>query len=203
LYGSFYGRVYQDINLNGRFDPGLDIPQANVKVRVDGNRYVVSDESGRYRVEEVKVGEHNVYLDLLSVRADLTLLDGQQQAASLLQGRDSIVDFRLVRTGRITGVVWLDQNGNGQFDEGEQPLPDVRLVAGTGRDTLTDENGVFRIGDLPPGEHVIVVDEKTLPATTVSATGSLSVKVLAGSETGNTGFPITLAPAEIKLFTSK
>ena len=201
-YGAFYGRVYQDINLNGQFDPGLDKPQANVKIRVDGNRYVVSDEGGRYRVDNVRTGEHAVNLDLLTVRADLTLLDGAQQAASLLPGRDSIVDFRLVRTGRITGLVWLDANDNKRLDEGEQPLAGVRVVTGSSRDTLTDDNGVFVIGDLPPGEHVVLIDEKTLPEKTVSASGTLTAKVVAGSETANVNFPVTPAAPEIKRFAS-
>jgi hypothetical protein len=201
-YGAFYGRVYQDINLNGQFDPGLDKPQANVKIRVDGSRYVVSDESGRYRVDNVHTGEHAINLDLLSVRADLTLLDGAQQAASLLPGRDSIVDFRLVRTGRITGLVWLDSNSNKQLDNGEQPLAGVRVLTGSSRDTLTDENGVYVIGDLPPGEHVVLIDEKTLPEKTVSASGTLTAKVIAGSESGNVNFPVAPAAPEIKRFAS-
>src|SRR4029078_11448432 len=45
-YASVSGRVYQDINLNGRFDPGVDQPQANARVRVDGSRYAVSDDTG-------------------------------------------------------------------------------------------------------------------------------------------------------------
>ncbi|HWS88672.1 MAG TPA: stalk domain-containing protein [Pyrinomonadaceae bacterium] len=201
-YGAYYGRVYQDVNLDGRYDAGVDKPQANVKVRVDGSRYVVSDEEGRYRIDDVRVGEHQIHLDLLSVRADLTLLDEAQQVATLQKGRDVIVDFRLVRTGRIAGVVWLDANGNNQLDEGEQPLADVRVVTGSGRDTLTDENGVFLIGDLPPGEHAVLIDEKTLPEKTVSAAGTLSVKVLAGSETGGVNFHITPAPPEVKRFPS-
>ncbi|HEY0100097.1 MAG TPA: stalk domain-containing protein [Pyrinomonadaceae bacterium] len=201
-YGAFYGRVYQDINLNGHFDAGLDKPQANVKIRVDGSRYVISDESGRYRIDNVHTGEHEITLDLLSVRADLTLLDGAQQAASLSQGRDSIVDFRLVRTGRITGLVWLDTNGNHRPDDGEQPLAGVRVLTGSNRDTLTDENGVYVIGDLPPGEHAVLIDEKTLPEKTVSASGTRAAKVLAGSESGNINFPITPAPPEIKRFAS-
>src|SRR6185436_7443769 len=113
-----------------------------------------------------------------------------------------VVDFRLVRTGRISGMVWQDLNENGRLDEGEQPLTDVRIVTGSGRDTMTDSNGYFLIGDLPPGDHVVLVDEKTLPDQFRSVLGSLSIKVLAGSETAGVYFPVTPVPAEIKRFPS-
>jgi hypothetical protein len=198
-YASVYGRVYQDVNLNGRFDPGVDQPQANARVRVDGNRYVVSDASGNFRIESVARGEHAVYLDLLSVRADLTLLDLTQQQITIESSRDVIVDFRVVRTGRITGIVWFDTNENGRLDEGEQPLADVRVVTGSGRDTLTDEKGYFIIGDLPPGEHIVLLDEKTIPEQTQSASGSQTVRVAAGNETVTT-FPVIPLPDQIRKF---
>jgi hypothetical protein len=198
-YRAVYGRVYQDVNLNGRFDPGVDQPQANVRVRVDGSRYAVSDASGNFRIESVARGEHAVYLDLLSVRADLTLLDNTQQQITLDSSHDSVVDFRVVRTGRISGVVWLDANENGRMDELERPFADVRIVTGSGRDTLTDENGHFLIGDLPPGEHILLVDEKTLAERTRSVAGSQTIKVTAGGETV-IAFPIATLPDQIKKF---
>ena len=198
-YGSVTGRVYQDINLNGRFDPGVDQPQANARVRVDGSRYSVSDAEGNYRIEAVLRGEHSVYLDLLSVRADLTLLDNTLQQFALDSKRDVVVDFRVVRTGRVSGVVWFDVNENGRLDEGERPLADVRVVTGSGRDTLTDENGYFLIGDLPPGEHILLLDEKTIPERTKSTAGSLTVKIAAGSET-TTVLPVAPLPDQIKRF---
>jgi hypothetical protein len=198
-YASVYGRVYQDVNLNGRFDPGTDQPQANVRIRVDGSRYVVSDASGNFRVESVARGEHTVYLDLLSVRADLTLLDNVQQLIAMDSSHDLIVNFRVVRTGRITGLVWLDLNENGRLDNGENPLADVRVVTGSGRDTLTDGNGYFIIGDLPPGEHILLLDEKTMPEQTKSVAGSQTIKVAAGSET-NATFPVTPLPDQVKKF---
>jgi hypothetical protein len=198
-YGSVYGRVYQDVNLNGRFDPGTDQPQANVRIRVDGSRYVVSDASGNFRVDSVARGEHTVYLDLLSVRADLTLLDNVQQLIAMDSSHDLIVNFRVVRTGRITGLVWLDLNENGRLDNGENPLADVRVVTGSGRDTLTDGNGYFIIGDLPPGEHILLLDEKTMPEQTKSVAGSQTIKVAAGSET-NATFPVTPLPDQVKKF---
>ena len=202
-FGKVSGRVYQDVNLNGSFDADVDKPQADVKVRVDGNRYVVSDKNGLYRFESVIAGDRKVYLDLLSVRADLTLLGKATQNTKLQPGRDSVVDFRLVRTGRISGIVWLDLNENGKIDENEQHLADVRIVVGSGRDTLTDSNGFFVIGDLPPGEQVILIDEKTLPEKTRSSFATLSVKVFAGRETAETNFAVTIIPAEIKHFGSK
>ena len=198
-YGAVYGRVYQDVNLNGRFDQGIDQPQANARVRVDGNRYVVSDINGNFRIDSVARGDHSVYLDLLSVRADLTLLDNTEQLITLDSRHDLLVDFRVVRTGRITGLVWLDANGNGRLDEGEQPLADVRVVTGSGRDTLTDEKGYFIIGDLPPGEHILLLDEKTIPEQTRSGAGSQSIKVTAGNETSIV-LPVVALPDQIKKF---
>jgi hypothetical protein len=144
-------------------------------------------------------GEHSVYLDLLSVRADLTFLDNARQVINLDSGRDVIVDFRVVRTGRITGIVWLDANGNGRVDEGEQPLADVRVVTGSGRDTLTDEKGYFILGDLPPGEHILLLDERTIPAQTRSSSGSQTIRVAAGDQTV-TSFPVTAIPDQVKKF---
>jgi hypothetical protein len=198
-YGSVYGRVYQDVNLNGRFDALVDQPQAHVRVRVDGSRYVVSDVNGNFRIESVARGEHAVYLDLLSVRADLTLLDSTNKQVLMDSSHDVVVDFRVVRTGRISGVVWFDANENGRLDDGERPLADVRVVTGSGRDTLTDANGYFLIGDLPPGEHILLLDEKTIPEQTQSMAGSQTIKVAAGSET-TTMLPVAPLPDQVKKF---
>jgi hypothetical protein len=199
-FSTVSGRVYQDVDLNGRYDPGIDIPQAHVKVRVDGNRYIESDEAGLFRFEAVRPGDRRVYLDLLSVRADLTLLDADARDITLARGRASTVDFRLVRTGRIAGRVWLDANGNGKFDEGETPLAEVRVVTASGRDTLTDADGFFVIGDLAPGEHVVLIDEKTIPEKMRSAAGSRTVRVLPGGESRDVDLAVEMIPAEVKRF---
>ena len=202
-YGKVSGRVYQDVDQNGKFDPSVDKPQADVKVRIDGNRYVVSDENGIYQFESINAGEHKIYLDLLSVRADLTMLGEAAQDTRLLAGHTSNFDFRLVRTGRITGRVWLDANENGKFDEGETPLADVRVVTASGRDTLTDADGSFTIGDLAPGEHVFLLDEKTLPEKTMAGFKPIAVQAFAGRETSDINLTVIAIPAEVKRFPSK
>ena len=224
-YGSVSGRVYQDLNFNGRYDAEVDQPQANVRVRVDGNLSVTTDKTGAYRIDNAQAGDHTVALDLLSVRADLTILGEESRAVILNGGFNTVVDFRTARTGRVTGAVWLDANGNGLQDADERALADVRVVTSTGRDTLTDESGQFTIADLAPGLHVLVVDIKTLPDDTVvralianasqppdarradakdaaqtPAAASLQVTVVAGAETGQIRFAVSPKPPERKQF---
>jgi hypothetical protein len=198
-FGAIYGKVYQDLNLNGRLDAGVDRPVANVHVQVDGNYFAVTDGNGDFKIENVATGERKVYLDLTSVRADLTLIDSAQQVAVMRPGHDMVVDFRLVRTGRIRGTVWLDANGNGSLDEGETPLVDVRIVTASGRDTLTDERGEFALGDLPPGEHVVLIDERTLPRDARSRQTSYTVLVEGGKETTNVNLPAEPKPVDIQV----
>lgn len=199
-FGAVSGRVYQDVDDNGQFDIGTDKPQSQVKVRVDGNRYVETNADGIFRFEAIVAGDHRVYLDLLSVRADLTLPDGSSRNLTIGGGRSSTFDFRLVRTGRIAGRVFLDKNANGKLDDGESPLADVRVVTASGRDTLTDADGYFTIADLAPGEHVVFIDEKTLPEKTISAARPLTARVFAGRETNEIFLTVIETPAEIKHF---
>jgi len=72
-------------------------------------------------------------------------------------------------------------------------------VTGSGRDTLTAASGYFIIGDLPPGEHILLLDEKTLPEQTRSVLGSQTVKVAAGAET-TALLPVAPLPDQIKKF---
>jgi hypothetical protein len=198
-YSTIQGRVYQDVNLNGRFETGVDQPLAGVRLRLDSGLLVESDPQGEFRLTDVQAGQHLLSLDLLSVRADLTLLDSAERNLVLRRGRNSIVDFRLIRSGRITGMVWHDLNGNGKPDESEPGLADVRILTGSGRDTLTTAMGVFVLGDLPPGEHVIIVDQRSLPEGLISPDRPRSVTVTAGSETGAVNLPVITKPLEIKI----
>lgn len=198
---SLSGRVFQDVNENGVYDGGVDRPQAHVKVRVDGNRYVETDDNGVFRLDALTAGEHKVYLDLLSVRADLTLLDGGTRDLILTGGRDVSRDFRLIRTGRITGRAWHDLNSNGEIDEDELPLANVRVFTASGRDTLTDSEGFFTLADLAPGEHSLLIDEGTLPDKVVSSTRTLLVKVLPGRSTDDVVLMTIPRPADVKRFT--
>jgi hypothetical protein len=82
----------------------------------------------------------------------------------------------LERAG-LSGRVFLDANGDGRWQTGEQTLPGVRVRAGFVT-ALSDSSGRYRIWDLPAFEEVLVaVDSSTLVSPLwVPAYNSVSVE---------------------------
>jgi hypothetical protein len=100
----------------------------------------------------------------------------------------------LERAG-ISGRVFLDSNGDGRWQRGEQPVAGVRVRAGYNT-TRSDSSGRYRIWDLPAFEPVLLaVDTTTLASPLwVPAYGSVSV------ETGPNrfrGVDIPIVPAGV------
>ena len=75
------------------------------------------------------------------------------------------VDFAAgpsLQRGGVTGRVFLDQNGNGRYDRGDQPLSGVRVVVGP-TFAFSDSTGAYRVWDLLPFEpSLVTVDSTTL-----------------------------------------
>ena len=60
----------------------------------------------------------------------------------------------LQRAG-VAGRVFLDTNGNGRFDTGEEGLANVRVQAGSSN-AISDSSGQYRRRDVVPFEPVVV-----------------------------------------------
>ncbi|MGI5504004.1 SdrD B-like domain-containing protein [Lentzea sp. CA-135723] len=60
--------------------------------------------------------------------------------------------------GVVTGSAWIDSNGDGIRQPGEPPLAGYGfLVPGVYYAGTTDENGNYRIEDVPAGKHVVTM----------------------------------------------
>jgi hypothetical protein len=82
----------------------------------------------------------------------------------------------LERAG-ISGRVFLDANGDGRWQNGEELLPDVRVLAGY-TSALSDSSGRYRVWDLPSFEPVLVTIDSTSLASPlwVPAYGTVSME---------------------------
>ncbi|MDM7925867.1 MAG: hypothetical protein QUS35_07590 [bacterium] len=68
--------------------------------------------------------------------------------------------------GLIIGKVYEDLDGNASHDRGEPGVGNIELVLEDGTRVRTDTFGKFSIPDVGEGQHVVRLNEKTLPAGT-------------------------------------
>jgi hypothetical protein len=77
-------------------------------------------------------------------------------------GSVSFSGMPALERGGLAGRVFLDANGNGRLDAGEQTLSDVRVIVGPVF-TSTDSSGTYRVWDILPYEPTAVrVDSASL-----------------------------------------
>ena len=118
-----------------------------------------------------------ISLDCYVDRSPLVLLQGNPWTTRTMlrltrsfpfgTARSAILPGSPVRsgpTGRITGVVFADWNGDGLLDPGEEPVGGISVaVAGAGMVT-SGTDGRFSFAGVPVGENVVAIDVSTLPA---------------------------------------
>jgi len=63
----------------------------------------------------------------------------------------------------LVGRVFVDTNGNGQFDESDRPMPGVRLYLSNGQSVITDSAGLYNFPSLGDGPQVISLDPISVP----------------------------------------
>jgi uncharacterized repeat protein (TIGR01451 family) len=77
----------------------------------------------------------------------------------------------------LVGRIFVDTNGNGQFDESDRPLPGARLYLSNGQSVITDSAGLYNFPSLGDGPQVISLDPVSLPpGYALSDGGSVSGK---------------------------
>lgn len=63
----------------------------------------------------------------------------------------------------LVGRVFVDTNGNGQFDASDRPVPGARLFLSNGQSVITDSVGLYNFPSLGDGPQVISLDPVSLP----------------------------------------
>ncbi|OGC21586.1 hypothetical protein A2310_02170 [candidate division WOR-1 bacterium RIFOXYB2_FULL_37_13] len=67
------------------------------------------------------------------------------------------------KRGTIIGKVFDDLNGNNIQDKGDIGLPKIKIYTEDGTFVITDNNGAYSIPNVRAGNHLIMIDKKTIP----------------------------------------
>jgi hypothetical protein len=192
------GVKYEDLNANGRRDPG-EPPLPGVTIRLapaagGAGQTATTDVNGNFLFTGVAPGN---YVLTETVPAGFTQTEPASATGAinvtLASGGSSIANtfgnFRGILTGTISGVKFLDVNGNGVRDPGEIGQSGVTItLAGppgfTSRTTTTAADGTFSFAGVPFGAYTL---SETVPPgfkqTAPAAPGTIAASLFLGSTT--------------------
>lgn len=185
------GRVFEDVNLNGKWDTG-EQPVREVAVALNRGKGVAVDGQGRYQFADLQPRTYKVGVVVKTIPIQYTMLAAPEASVSTAAGKTFEADFPVVRTGRIAGTVYQDDNRNGQQDAGEADCPNIVVrVVNSEVIGISDEKGHFFLDSLPPGRCSVVPDPALTDAS-LEATGPVDVTVSPNAETGGVNLGLSI-----------
>lgn len=144
----------------------------------DGNQTTVqTGPDGMYLFDELAGGEYTVSIDTTTLPegliqtydADGTVATPDASTVTIANGGVNLdQDFGYQTLGSIGDTVWIDTNGNGIQEAGEDGIPGVTVTlldsnGGTVSNVQTDPDGEYLFAGLEAGDYTVVIDPMTLP----------------------------------------
>ncbi len=172
------GRVFRDKNVNGVLNPG-ERGFDGIHLELENGESAVTDELGRYKFENVSVGQHHISLSLAQFPYPVRMTTPSDADVDLIRSRMAVVNFGVVDFSRLVGSVFNDLRLEGKRAPDSEGMPEIRLVLDDGRQkrTIVTENGDFELVDVPPGNYTLSVDPATVPANYVLSNESFPVHI--------------------------
>lgn len=167
--GVIQGRVFFDVNGNGRDDEG-EPGVRNMRVQIDGDRSAMTDDSGQFRFQ-LNAGEHSVAIISEDLGVRLKATTASEQNVSLFARHTVSMVFGVSNFGSIAGRIFNDLLLTGQQTAGNAPgVAEVRVSLypidkiGAVLSVTVDASGAYQFRNLVPGSYKLEIDPATLPA---------------------------------------
>ena len=191
-FGLIEGRVGQDMDHDGTLDPG-EPGVEGLTLRLPDARTAVTAADGRFAFSRVAPSALLVRVDPADLPIGWALPEPQQKVVVGRRER-ARADFALVQVAAIEGRVFIDESGDGAFQEQEEPLEGIAVILLPGEQfRRTDGDGAFRFDDLLPGRYEACVHAEDLPTGYgLRSAPALAVEVEAGEERTDLGFAVEL-----------
>ncbi|HIE44106.1 MAG TPA: hypothetical protein EYP78_04855 [Candidatus Omnitrophica bacterium] len=152
--------VFKDVNGNGLRDEGEEgIPDIKI---VAGPKEAVTDKEGRCSIS-LRAKKVVVSLEPISIPAGYVLTTPSSLEIDISRGGKKKIQFGISSSSGIFGVVFYDANGDGELDKEDIPISTVKLVLDEKKTVSTNNEGVYFLGNLSPGHHLLQLDVNSLP----------------------------------------
>jgi hypothetical protein len=160
--GNVEGYVFKDINSDGlrqRDDP----PVEGVKVWLGKDKLQVTDLFGYYKFKGVRARKAYVTLDVSTLPRGFVLTVPVTQEVAIVHNRNARADFGIISRSEITGFVFEDVDGNGEYNKGDKGIQGIMLTLEDGSKAVTNNSGRYYFPNASTGEHTISLNLNSLP----------------------------------------
>jgi protocatechuate 3,4-dioxygenase beta subunit len=174
------GTKWLDLNGDGIHQDG-EPALSGVKIILEDDDIFledITDKDGRYSFEELYPG---AYMVSEEVPAGYYATGAVEVGFQLDAGEDEEIDFLNAELAAVNGTKWLDLNGDGQFNQGEEGLEGVtiRLLDSNGdifATAVTADDGSYTFDGLKAGSYTVeeIVPEGYTATSPVSVSFDLA-----------------------------
>lgn len=196
-YGSFSGKVFNDVNGNGLMEQNESGLQ-NFKIMLYKDEQLVdsvlSDEFGFYSFNNLLYGNYK-FVVIYPEGWIQTIPTNPDYYTRIIVSRDSVTDknFGFFKLGEISGFVYNDYNANGIKDSTDNGLEGFKVMLYSGEvlidSIITDINGYFKFTNLYNGTYII---SQSLPTNWIQTFPALPevyiIAISSGSNVSESNF---------------
>lgn len=185
---SISGRVYVDLNKNGTFDSGTDMPFDGLTVSLSGaaTTTATTASDGTYSFGMLAAGSYTA--SVTNPDPSAYTFDQTSQNFTLTASQAATANFRAIerRDGSIGGRVWFD-NGDGVFTSVDEPAANfsISISGPEAKTTTTSSTGQFSFSGLLLGEYEVTCDNCD---ATFAPTSPVTVNLTASAPTASQDF---------------
>ena len=159
--GVLKGRAFVDKNRDGKKqEDEIAVPRAIIRLK--GTRMSLrTDNAGYFTVQNIKTGLYEVQIDARSLPLGFDLSDDVSTKVTIADGQITDVPMPIVQRGQILGFTYVDENGDGEYNKGEERVEGTTLTLKSTDDgdeearIYSTSFGQFAFGDLPSGTYEV------------------------------------------------
>ncbi|MDD5653803.1 MAG: SdrD B-like domain-containing protein [Candidatus Omnitrophica bacterium] len=154
--------VFKDYNSDGLRQKD-EPPVEGIKIWLGKEKSQATDVFGNCLFKGIRGRQAYVNLDLSSLPQGYLLTVPQTQQVPIIQNHTQRVYFGIISRSEISGIVFEDKNGNGNFDPEDRGVERVAVSLENGKKAFTDGSGRYAFANTPAGEHTITFDINSIP----------------------------------------
>lgn len=163
--GTVSGRIFNDADPVGTTEEAAPKGISGIKITIRSTdpaykhflREEFSAEDGSFEFGALSPGKYTLQIDPATLPANYRLPESLESTIEVEEYKDSRFQLAIAPHRSITGIVFIDRDGDGRYRKEKDEAVAGATIAVDGHILETDAEGSYSFRDLPPGRVAILI----------------------------------------------